>query len=249
MSIDSPEDLAGLRAVGHVVASAIQSMKAEVRPGISTAELDEIGANVFRIHGARSAPRLVYGFPGTNCISLNDEAVHGIPRTNRLLEASDLVTIDVTAELDGYMADAATTVPVSLLNPTAMELCSCAVRAFERGLAAAKPGNGTGGIGRAVEREVERSGFRVLRELTGHGIGRTIHEPPTVPNFATRFGARLTPGMVITIEPIISATTRTTRHANDGWTILTSDGSLSAHHEHTVVIGAVGQPAMILTAA
>ena len=249
MSIDSPDDLDGMRTVGHVVALALEAMRVAVTPGVTTAELDEIGAEVFRLHGAKSAPNLVYGFPGTNCISVNDEAVHGVPSAQRVLKPRDLVKLDVTAELDGYMADAAVTVPVSLIDPIGTALCNCARDAFNKGLDAARSGSGTRYIGKAVEDEVERHGFRVLRKLTGHGIGRTIHEPPIVPNFPTRIDSPLTEGMVITIEPIISATTRATQHGADGWAILTDDGSLSAHHEHTVIIGSDGEKPLVLTAA
>jgi methionyl aminopeptidase len=248
MSIESPEDLEGLKAAGRVVALAIEAMRSEVNPGVTTLELDQIGAAVFQVHGARSAPHLTYGFPGVNCISVNDEAVHGVPRDRRL-EDGDLVTLDVTAELNGYVADAAVTVPVGAAQPQALALCRCSEQALSLAISAARAGSETRRIGHLVEREVERNGFRVLRELTGHGIGRTIHEPPIVPNFDSRLAnSRLSPGLVITIEPIISASTRRTRAALDQWTILTADGSLSAHFEHTVIVRA-GAPPLVLTAA
>jgi methionyl aminopeptidase len=248
LSIDSPHDLEGLRAVGRVVRLALEAMRDAVTRGVETRDLDRIGADVLAAHGARSAPKLVYGFPGANCISVNDEAVHGVPGSRRL-EKGDLVKLDVTAELDGYMADAAVTVPVLPAGHQALALCRCAERALSSAIGQARGGRSTRDIGRAVERAVEGDDFRVLRELSGHGIGRTIHEPPTVPNFdAGGTGAPLTAGLVITIEPIISAGTRQTRPAADGWTIVTADGSLSAHFEHTVVIRDDAAP-LILTAA
>jgi methionyl aminopeptidase len=164
------------------------------------------------------------------------------------LDVGDLVKLDVTAELDGYMADAAVTVPVSPAEHVARALCRCAERALSVAMTHARAGSSTRDIGRAVEHEVERSNFRVLRELSGHGIGRTIHEPPSVPNYDSGGrGEVLTAGLVLTIEPIIAVGTRQTRPSGDGWTIVTADGSLSAHFEHTVVIRGEAAP-LVLTA-
>jgi methionyl aminopeptidase len=246
MSVGSRKDVLALIAAGRVVAEALARMRALVRPGTTTAELDRAAAQVFRRHGARSAPQLAYGFPGVTCISVNDEAVHGIPGRRRI-EPGDLVKLDVTAELDGYMADAAITVPVPPVAAADAALCDAAAAALRAALEIARDGATTGAVGAAVEAEVERRGFRVLRELAGHGIGRTIHEPPSVPNFgAAGMGAPLTEGLVITIEPIVAAATRSTRQTGDGWTVATADGGRSAHVEHTIII-ARGRP-LILTA-
>jgi len=246
MSVGSREDLLGLAAAGRVVAETLARMRSLVRPGATTGELDAAAAAVFSRRGARSAPRLAYGFPGFTCISLNDEAVHGIPGS-RAIAPGDLVKLDVTAELDGYMADAALTVPVPPVATADAALCAAASAGLEAALAVASSGATTGAVGAAVEREVERRGFRVLRELAGHGIGRTIHEPPSVPNFgAAGMGERLTAGLVITLEPIVAATTRLSRPGGDGWTVATADGSPSAHVEHTIVVRH-GRP-LILTA-
>ena len=158
MSINGPEELAGMRAAGAVVCLMLEAMRGEVRPGISTAELDEVGAGVMRQHGARSAPALVYGFPGVNCISLNDEAVHGIP-SERELKEGDLVKLDVTLEKDGFMADAAITVPVGRVSPQAESLMACAERAFHKAMLVARAGFRVFEIGQVVEREVRKSGF------------------------------------------------------------------------------------------
>jgi methionyl aminopeptidase len=247
MSINGPEELAGMRAAGAVVCLMLSAMKSAVRPGITTAELDEVGAGVMWQHGARSAPTLVYGFPGVNCISVNEEAVHGIPGT-RALREGDLVKLDVTVEKNGFMADAAVTVPVGEVSEERRRLAECAERAFAKAMLVARAGFRVSEIGRAVEREVRRSGFSVIRDLGGHGIGRTIHEEPRVPNFADPEANQiLTEGLVITVEPIIAAGSGRSFVAPDKWTIITSDRSASAHYEHTLVI-TKGAP-MLLTAA
>jgi methionyl aminopeptidase len=247
MSITSPEQLEKLRACGRIVAKALRAMAAAVRPGVTTRELAEIGSKVLTEHGARSSPPLVYGFPGDVCISVNDEVVHGIPG-DRALRPGDLVKLDLTAEKDGYHTDSAMTVQVLPSARPAGELAHCAERAFRQSLAAARAGNSVREIGRAVEREVRRRGFHVIRELGGHGIGHTIHEDPAVPNFPDPFNhVRLTEGMVLTIEPIIAAGTNRVRLDEDKWTLRTEDGSLAAHYEHTLVITR-GDP-ILLTAA
>jgi len=215
--------------------------------GITTAELDETGAQVMKKHGARSAPALVYRFPGVSCISVNDEAVHGIPG-KRALEQGDLVKLDVTVEKDGFMADAAVTVPVGEVTKERERLIECAERAFAKAMLVARACFRVSEIGRVVEREVRRDGFSVIRDLGGHGIGRTIHEEPRVPNYADP-GANqvLTEGLVITVEPIIAAGSGRSFVADDKWTIMTADHRPSAHYEHTLVI-TKGAP-MLLTAA
>src|SRR6202790_1041597 len=247
MSINEPEELAGMRAAGGVVQLMLEAMRAEVRPGITTAELDEVGAGVMRQHGAQSAPALVYGFPGVSCISLNEEAVHGIPG-ERALQSGGLVKLDVTVEKDGFMADAALTVPVGEVTEERRKLVACAERAFAKAMLVARAGFRVWEIGRAVEREVRRSGFSVIRDLGGHGIGRTIHEDPRVPNYPDP-GANqiLTEGLVITVEPIIAAGSGRSFVAPDKWTVVTADHRPSAHYEHTLVI-TKGAP-MLLTAA
>lgn len=247
MSIESPEELAALQKVGHICHLALEGMRKSVRPGITTCELADIGAKIMCENGARSAPVMVYGFPAEILVSVNDEAVHGVP-SERRIEAGDLVKLDVAFEKSGYMADAAITVPVEPAAEETRRLARCAERAFDRAMRVARAGNRVNEIGREVEREVNRSGFSVIRALYGHGIGRTIHEPPSVPNYEDRFShARLTPGLVITVEPIISAGAPRTRTAEDGWTERTVDGSFSAHVEHTIVI--TEHAPILLTAA
>jgi methionyl aminopeptidase len=215
---------------------ALERAAAAVRPGVTTAELDAEGARELARNGAESAPPKVYGFPGALCVSINDEAIHGIPG-GRTIREGDLVKLDLVAEKDGFFADAAVTVAAGVPSATALGLARCAERAFHLAAKAARAGNRVCEIGRAVERETTRCGFQVMRELCGHGVGRTIHEAPSVPNYHDpRFRTRLTEGMVITIEPIIAAGSGAGILKPDGWTIRTADGSLAAHYEHTVVI-------------
>src|SRR5215213_11430750 len=205
MTIESDNDLNGLRWAGRVVALAIETMKAALEPGMTTAELDAVGAEVYERYGARSAPQLVYGFLGVNLIRVNDEAVHGVPG-GRVIQRGDLVKIDVTAEVGGYVADAAVTVALPCGPEVHEELRECAELAFARAASVARAGRPVNKIGRVVETAVCRRGFAVLPGLSGHGVGRTIHEPPTIPNYFDRWFYRpLTEGLVITIEPIIAA--------------------------------------------
>jgi methionyl aminopeptidase len=236
VSIRNQKELAGMRRVGQVVGLALREMTASVRVGVTTAELDRIGGAVLERHGARSAPRLMYGFPGEICISVNDEAVHGIP-SQRALREGDLVKLDVTAELAGYIADAAITVPVAPVSPLKRKLCASAESAFRKSLEVVRAGRPVTDIGRVVEAEVRRHGFSVIRELHGHGVGHAIHEAPSVPNYRDRSEkSRLTEGLVITIEPIIASGSGRIEMGADGWTVRTADGSMSAHYEHTIMV-------------
>ena len=232
--------------MGRVVRAALEEMRRNVVPGVSTEELDSVCTRTFDTHGARAAPALVYGFPGTACISVNNEAVHGIPGP-RKLENGDLVKLDVTAELDGYFADAAITVPVAPMTPQRLRLVRCARNALHKATGTATAGRPMNVIGRSVQSEVERQGFNIMPAFRGHGVGRTIHEAPSVHNYyAPRDKEPLTKGLVLAIEPVISAGSGMSRDIGDGWTIVTADGTDSAHFEHTVVITR-GRP-LVLTA-
>jgi methionyl aminopeptidase len=247
MSIETPEELAGMKRAGAVVAEAIRAARRLVRPGVTTAALDEAVARVFRRHGARSGPSLDYDFPGSACISVGSEAVHGIPGPRRV-RAGELVKIDVTAELDGYYADACVTVPAGEADARSRRLAVAAQAGLKRGLAAAVAGAPVNAIGRAVQRDAESRGFSVCAQLTGHGIGRRIHEPPDVPNvFVERADAPLLPGLVLTVEPILAAGRGDVILMPDGWTVCTVDGSQVAHAEHTVVVRD-GTAPLVLTA-
>jgi methionyl aminopeptidase len=247
MSIASKADRNGMERVSAVVRRTLEALAAAVRPGVTTADLDAIARDVVVAHGARSAPALVYGFPGTVLISVNDEVVHGIPGPRRL-RRGDLVSLDVTIEKDGYIADAARSVVVEEGEAPAARLVACAEAAFDAALDVARAGTPVNEIGRAVEQEVRRWGFAIVRGLTGHGVGRAIHEPPTVANeYNPRQRDILTEGLVLTIEPMISAGSGRTVQSGDGWTIRTRDGSLASHHEHTLVI--TRDHPVVLTAA
>ncbi len=248
MSIEGKEDLDGLREAGRIVRAALEAMKQHVRPGITTAQLNAIGAAVLRENGARSAPMLVYGFPREVCISINEEIIHGIP-SERVVEEGDLVKLDVTIEKNGYMADAAITVAVEPVTEEQRDLVECAQRAFFKAMQVARVGNRVSHIGRAVEHEVRRWGFDIVRDFAGHGIGRSIHEEPSVPNYYDlRARARLTRGLVLTVEPMVTMGAGAVVQADDGWTIQTADGSMAAHYEQTIVI-TKGQPILLTAAA
>jgi methionyl aminopeptidase len=247
VSIRSNEEFEKMRSIGGIVARALGRMAQRVRPGMTTGELNEVGSRVLTENGACSAPPLVYGYPAAVCISVNDEAMHGIPGA-RAIQPGDLLKLDLVAEKDGFFADAAISVNVPPTGEQARDLARCSERAFWQALGVARAGSRVYEIGRAVEREVRRSGFTVIREVCGHGVGRTIHEQPSVPNFADRSARTwLTDGLVITIEPVIAAGNGRVRLEQDGWTFRTEDGSLAAHFEHTVVITR-GRP-VLLTAA
>lgn len=236
MTIESENDLKGLKRIGRVVGLALQEMARQVRPGMTTAELDEIARRLLARAGARSAPMLVYGFPGVACISLNDEAAHGIPGP-RVIRPGDLVNIDLSAELDGFFADSAVTVLAPPVDPLKRRLCGCARSALRRGIDAAVAGAPISAIGAACEAEARRCGFNIIRDLPGHGVGRGLHEAPTVPGFyAPGASQPLAEGLVITVEPFLTTgATRVVEQPN-GWTLKTRDGSLSAQYEHTIVI-------------
>ena len=247
MSIESAADLAGMRLASRITRETLDALERGVRAGVTTADLDAIAARVFDRHGARSAPTLVYGFPGHALISVNDEIVHGVPGSRRL-RRGDVVKLDVTVEKDGYVADAARSVIVGRGTDLAHGLVACARAAFHAALPVARAGVPVNEIGRAVQQEVRRHGFAVVHGLCGHGVGRTIHEEPTVPNqYYPRQRDVLTEGLVLTIEPMVSAGSAYVVEDGNGWTIRTRDGSLAAHHEHTLLI-TKDQP-VILTAA
>jgi len=236
MSIESIADWQGITRAADVARLTLQALAERVQPGVTTGELDSVAARIFATHGARSAPALVYGFPGTVLISINDEIVHGIPGRRRI-RAGDIVKLDVTVEKNGYVADAARSIVIEPASEGARRLAACAAAAFRAALPVARAGARVNQIGRAVDREVRRWGFSVLVGLTGHGVGRTIHEEPSVPNHYDPFQKDvLTEGLVITIEPMVSAGSNRVVQDADGWTLRTKDGSLSAHHEQTLVI-------------
>lgn len=246
MSVETPADVAALRRVGSVVKETLGVLRAALTPGVSTGTLDTLAAEVFERHGARSAPALEYGFPGTVLISVNDEAVHGVPGARRL-QVGDLVKLDVTPELNGYVADAAITVGVPPVSPELQRLVRCGRSALRKALGATRAGAPIRRVGSVVEASAKRRGFSVIRELGGHGTGRAIHEAPEIWNFdQPRSRERFREGMVLTVEPIIAAGSGRVYMDDDGWTVKTLDRSPVVHFEHTLIVTR-GKP-LILTA-
>lgn len=248
MSIESEQDLEGLKRSGRVVALTVLEMARHLKPGITTKELDDIGAAFLKKHGARSAPIMAYNFPGWTCISVNDEAAHGIPG-DRVIQAGDLVNIDVSAELDGYVTDTGSTFAVPPVSPGKQKLMTCTKQALQNALSVARAGQSINAIGGAVEAQAKKCGFKVIRNLTGHGVGRHIHEEPrnVLNYYDNRDRRKLKEGMVLTIEPFLSTGAEAVITMRDGWTLKTPDGSLLAQYEHTIVI-TKGKP-IIITAA
>lgn len=236
VTIKSPREMDAIRRAGRVVARVLRALQGAVAPGVRTRELDALARREMRRLGARPAFLGYLGFPAVICVSLNEEIVHGIPG-ERAIRPGDLVKLDVGVVVDGLYADAAITVGVEPLSPQARELLEVTRQALEAGVAAARPGARVGDIGAAIQDFVEGRGYSVVREYVGHGIGRRLHEEPQVPNFGPPGrGAVLRPGMAICIEPMVNTGTWRTRVLEDGWTVVTADGGLSAHFEHTLLI-------------
>lgn len=245
MSITDERDIEGLKRVGAVVAAARDAMGAHVAPGVTTAELDVIGKEILDRHGARSAPQLAYGFPKATCISVNDRLAHGIPSHECVLKAGDLVNIDVSAELDGYWADTGASFAVGAVSAEASALLRATRQALEDGMSKARAGEPLRNIGRAVERRAQQCGFKVIQNLCGHGVGRHIHESPSVPNtFDPKVRTVLRAGLVITIEPFLTTGATMAIEDADGWTLRSSDGSRGAQFEHTLIVTG-GRPIVV----
>ncbi len=236
--LKTADEIETIGRAGEIVAGVLSLVAERAGPGTTTGELDRLAESFIRDHaGALPAFKGLYGFPATLCTSLNDEVVHGIPSDARRLASGDLLSVDVGVELEGLFADAAVTVPVGDPGPEALRLLRITREALEAGVQAARPGARLGDVGAAIQERVETAGFSVVRELVGHGVGHAPHEEPHVPNFGRRGrGEELTPGLVIAIEPMVNVGARQIRQLDDGWTVVTADGSLSAHFEHTVAV-------------
>lgn len=248
MTATEVSELEGLRAIGALIADTLAHVGAAVRAGVSTKELDDLAAAHLGARGARSGPILTYDYPGFTCISVDDQVVHGIPGP-RILAPGELVTLDIAAELDGFHADAATTVGVEPIDAAGARLIAATRAALAAGIRTAQPGATLRDVGAAIERVAHARGFKVFKDLTGHGIGRAMHEDPTVYNFPVdgpEGDLVLTEGMVFTIEPMLGAGSDRLRQDRDGWTMRSTDGSRSAHEEHTIVVRNGGP--LILTA-
>lgn len=233
--VKSNGEIAILRKCGRILAAILDKLRAETRPGIRTDWLDTIMADESAKRGVIPSFKNYRGFPANLCVSVNDEIVHGIPG-ERILEEGDLVSIDAGVRLDGFHTDAAITVGLGCISSEAAELISVTEGSLRSGIVSAVCGASVGDISSAIQRHVESKGFSVVREYTGHGVGRDLHEDPQVPNFVTGKGAVLQRGMTLAIEPMVNAGDWRTKVAANHWTVLTADGSLSAHFEHTIAI-------------
>lgn len=245
MTIETDADIAGLQRIGRIVSQVLHAMLDAAEPGMTTRELDVLGDQLLARHGARSAPRLTYDFPGATCISINEEAAHGIPG-DRVIQPGDVLNVDVSAELDGYFADTGGTTIVPPTNPLKTRLCHATRTALEQAMQQARAGQPLNGIGAAIERTAKTYGFRIIENLGSHGVGRALHEAPEhIPGyFDSRDRRLLTEGMVITIEPFLSTKSRVVTETADGWTLVGARGNLSAQYEHTMII-TKGEPIVV----
>ena len=238
--IKNKDGIARMREACAIAATVLDHLKPLVRPGITTQDLEEAGRDLIARLGARSA---CYGYqhgsrryPAHTCISVNDEVVHGIPSFRRVLRDGDIVSLDIVVWHEGYVGDNAFTVPVGQVSPVQEKLLRVSREALDLGIRQAVSGNRIGDISAAIQQYVESHGFSVVRDMVGHGVGVSMHEPPEIPNFGRRgTGDRIKPGMTLAIEPMVNAGGYKTKTLSDGWTVVTADGSASAHFEHTVL--------------
>ena len=235
--LKTSRELAIMKEACIISAGALQTVAKAVEPGVSTAELDRLAEEYIRSKGAVPNFKNYQGYPATACISINNEVIHGIPSKQRILKEGDIVSVDLGAMYEGYHGDNAATFAVGDVSPEAKRLMDVTRESLYEGINAARPGGRIGDISHAVQSYVEANGFSVVRQFVGHGVGTKLHEDPEVPNFGKAgHGIRLMPGMTLAIEPMVNAGDYQVRVLKDGWTTVTSDGSLSAHFEHTVVI-------------
>lgn len=247
MIVKSDKEREGMRAASRVVKAALVEAEKFIKPGVTTLEIDAIVEEVIRSYGATPSSKGFHGYPNASCISVNDVVVHGIPSLQTVKDG-DIVSVDITALLNGYQGDAARTFAVGNVSESDIKLMDAAKAAFFAGIEYAKAGGKVGDISAAVQLYTELHGFGVVRALTGHGIGHKMHEPPEVPNFGRHgTGSPLKAGMCICIEPMITAGDWRVKIDRDGWTVRTMDGTRAAHYENTVIVGADGEPPEILT--
>ena len=245
VQIKNSEQLALMRKAGRITGEAILKAQEYIKEGVSTKEIDTVIRSYIEKCGAKPSFLGYGGFPGSACISINNEVIHGIPRADRILREGDIVKIDVGAYIGGYHGDSANTFGVGTISEDAQKLIDVTKESFFRGVKMAKAGNRIGDIGSTICSYAENLGYGVVRKYVGHGIGRDLHEDPEVPNFGTAGrGARLYPGMTIAVEPMINIGSPNVKVLDDDWTVVTSDGSLSAHYEHSIAI-ADGEPILL----
>jgi methionyl aminopeptidase len=244
--IKSQRELELMQQGGRIVATVLEAIREKLRPGQTTAEIDQIAEGTVSKLGARASFKGLYGFPASICISVNDEIVHGIPSPERVLEEGDIVSLDFGALHEGFHADSAVTLPVGKVSEEARRLLLCTEKGLERGIAQARAGRRLGDISWAIQAYGEAKGYGIVRQYVGHGVGRNLHEEPQVPNFGSPGrGVALRSGMTLAIEPMYNVGTEKTQVLDDKWTVVTEDRKLSAHFEHTVAI-TEGEP-LVLT--
>lgn len=235
--LKSSNEIALMQVAGRVVAETLNALRGVVKPGVSTADLDVVAYEIITKRKAIPAFKGYHGFPASICASINAEVVHGIPNSKRLLKEGDIISLDVGAILNGFVGDAAITLPVGQVSDTARRLLEATEGALLAGIQQVRSGNYLDDISGAVQDYAEERGFSVVREYVGHGIGRQMHEDPQIPNYRQgKKGPQLKPGMVLAIEPMVNEGTWQTRTLKDKWTVVTQDGKLSAHFEHTVAV-------------
>ena len=235
--IKNDEQIALMKVAGRITAEALEVARELVRPGISTKEIDTKIRRHIEKSGATPSFLGYGGFPGSACISLNDQVIHGIPSDKVIIRDGDIVKVDVGARFRGYNGDSARTFPVGKVSDEALRLISVTEQSFHEAMKVARPGNRIGDIGFAVENFVISNGFSVVRDYVGHGVGKDLHEEPEIPNFGRAGrGVRLYPGMTLAIEPMVNAGSHDVRVLKDGWTVVTADGKLSAHYENSILI-------------
>jgi methionyl aminopeptidase len=238
VTIKSPREIDVMAEAGRILAGTLAHMRDIVRPGMSTEDLDRAAEEFIRSHpGATPSFKGLYGFPKTLCTSIDQEIVHGIPSPKRVLKEGSVVSVDCGVQYEGLHVDSAVTLPIGRISAEAQHLLDVTEESLAAGIAQARLGNHIGDIGHAVQEVAEAAGYGVVRELVGHGIGTRFHEEPQVPNYGSpKRGPRLLPGMTLAIEPMITAGSAATKTLKDKWTVVTADGSLAAHFEHTVAI-------------
>jgi len=235
--IKNDEQIALMKIAGRITAEALMTARELIRPGISTKEIDTKIRRYIEKCGATPSFLGYGGFPGSACISVNEQVIHGIPSERVILKEGDIVKIDVGARYRGYNGDSARTFPVGKVSDEALRLISVTEKSFYEAMKVARPGNRVGDLGFAVENFVISNGFSVVRDYVGHGVGKDLHEEPEIPNFGRAGrGVRLYPGMTLAIEPMVNAGSHDVRVLKDGWTVVTQDGKLSAHYENSILI-------------
>jgi methionyl aminopeptidase len=232
----SPSEIEILKKSNRIVATILKELQSHIQPGVTTLELDQLAEKFIKQHDSVPAFKGYRNYPASICVSVNDEIVHGIPRERKFQEG-DIVSLDLGVKLDGFYGDAAVTVPVGEIDPQSQDLLRVTEEALYKGIEKARSGNRLSDISNAIQTWVEKHGFSVVRDFVGHGIGKSLHEEPQIPNFGRpNFGPRLREGMVLALEPMVNVGSYGVKILDDGWTAVTADGSRSAHFEHSVAV-------------